>query len=128
MITARDIMTEDIVTIKSEERISHAIALMRQHDISYLIVERESPAGTWGELSRTDIIKQVISEGKTPEEVRVQQIMHKPISYVFPDSSLKDIARVMRRDNVRCVIVFDGINIRGVVSASDVFRAFNDTK
>jgi CBS domain-containing protein len=36
---------------------------------------------------------------------------------------LQQCARLMARDNIRRVFVFDGHNIVGVVTASDIFKS-----
>jgi CBS domain-containing protein len=95
---------------------------MRDKRVGSLLVERVSPSDTWGTITRTDIVHKVIAPGKDPTQVEVSDVMSKPITIVRPDTSLQECARVMARDDIRRIFVFDGHNIVGILTASDIFR------
>jgi CBS domain-containing protein len=60
---------------------------------------------------------------KDTGQVKVADVQSKPVTIVRPNTSLQDCARLMARDRIRRVFVFDGHNIVGVVSASDIFQS-----
>lgn len=122
MTTAEQAMTRNVISIHPRARVSEAIQLMRSEEIDGLLVDRLSPSDTWGTISRTDIVHKVIAPGKNPDEVRVADVMSKPISTVRPDASLHECARVMASENIRRVFIFDNHNILGILTASDIFR------
>jgi CBS domain-containing protein len=95
---------------------------MRDHRVGSLLVERVSPSDTWGTITRTDVVHQVIAPGKEPGQVKVSNVMSKPIATVRPDTSLQECARLMAHEDIRRVFVFDGRNIIGILTASDIFR------
>jgi signal-transduction protein with cAMP-binding, CBS, and nucleotidyltransferase domain len=122
MKTAQDVMTKEVATINTHAAVAEAIQRMRDLGVGSLLVERVSPSDTWGIISQTDIVQKVMALDKDLSRVEVAEVMTKPITIVRPDTPLRDCARLMARDHIRRVFVFDGHDIIGVVSASDIFR------
>ena len=122
MKTAQDVMTSEVATIAAHASVAEAIQRMRDRSVGSLLVERVSPADTWGIITQTDIVQKVVAQDKDPSGMEVAEVMSKPITIVRPDTSLRDCARLLARDHIRRVFVFDGHAIIGVVSASDIFR------
>lgn len=122
MKLAQEVMTKDVASISAHATVAEAIHRMRERRVGSLLVERVSPSDTWGIVTQTDIVQKVVAMGKDPGQVEVAAIMTKPVTTVRPDTPLKECARLMAREQIRRVFVFDGHNIVGVVSASDIFR------
>lgn len=123
MKTAQDIMTKDVATINPHSTVAEAIQRMREVQVGSLLVERLSSADTWGIITQTDIVQKLVATGKDPAQVKVGQAMTKPVTTVRPTTSLDECARLMARDHIRRVFVFDGQNIIGVISATDIFSS-----
>jgi CBS domain-containing protein len=122
MKTAQDIMTRDVAGIKPHEMVSEAIRRMRELQVGSLLVKRLSPADTWGIITQTDIVQRVFAKERDVEQTKVSDVMTKPVTTVRPDTPLAECARLMARDHIRRVFVFDGHKIVGVVSATDIFQ------
>lgn len=122
MKTAADVMTKHVVTVEPDATVAEAIAKMKQWNVSSLLVERKSSVDTWGFMSQTDLIEKVVAKEKDPEQLRVYDIMTKPVITVPPNCSLADCAALMARADIRRVLVFDGQDIVGIVSSSDIFN------
>ena len=122
MKTAQEVMTKDVATIQPHAKVTEAIQHMRDRQVGSLLVQQVSPSDTWGIITQTDIVQKVIAPERDPAQVKVGEVMSKPITTVYPDTPLQECARLMARDHIRRVFVFDGHNIQGVVSASDIFR------
>jgi CBS domain-containing protein len=114
-------MTKHVVDIEPEATVTEAIEKMKQWNVSSLLVQRRSPTDTWGFMSQTDVIEKVVAEGLEPSTVLVRDIMTKPVITVPPNCSLQDCAALMARADIRRVLVFDGQDIVGIVSSSDIF-------
>ncbi len=123
MKIAQDVMTKEVVSISPQAVVSEAIQVMRDRHVTSLLVERRSPADTWGIISQTDIVQDIVAEAKDPCQVKVSEVMTQPITTVGPTATLQQCARLMARDNIRRVFVFDGRDIVGVVTASDIFKS-----
>ena len=122
MKTAQEIMTKDVATIHPHATVAEAIHRMRQRRVGSLLVEQVSPSDTWGIITQTDVVQRVVARDKDPAQVKVAEVMSKPISIVRPDTLLQECARVMGRERIRRVFVFDKNRVVGVVSASDIFE------
>lgn len=123
MKTAEDIMTKPVIDVDPEATIAQAIDIMRQHDVTSLLIQRKGPGDMLGFMSQTDVIEKVVAKGLDPAAVFVHEIMTKPVITVSPNCSLYDCAALMARADIRRVLVFDGKDIVGIVSTSDIFNA-----
>lgn len=122
MKTAADVMTKHVVDIEYDAVVADAIEKMREWNVSSLLVKRGSATDTWGFMTQTDVIEKVIAQGLEPKEVQVHEIMTKPVITVPPNCSIRDCAALMTRADIRRVLVFDGQDIVGIVSSSDIFN------
>jgi CBS domain-containing protein len=123
MKTAADVMTKHVVSVEPNATVAQAIDMMKQWDVSSLLVQRESDMDTWGFMTETDLIEKLVAKGLDPEELHVHEIMSKPVITVSPKSSLQECAALLSRADIRRVLVYDGKDIVGIVSSSDIFNA-----
>jgi CBS domain-containing protein len=122
MRTAADVMTKHVVDIEPDATVAEAIDKMKQWNVSSLLVQRKDTTDTWGFMSQSDIIEKVVAVGLNPDKVLVHEIMTKPVITVPSNCSLQDCASLMARADIRRVLVFDGQDIVGIVSSSDIFN------
>jgi CBS domain-containing protein len=122
MKRASDVMTKYVVDIEADATVAEAIDKMKQWNVSSLLVQRQSPTDTWGFMSQTDVIEKVVAKGLDPATIQVHEIMTKPVITVPPSCSLHDCAALMARADIRRVLVFDGQDIVGIVSSTDIFN------
>lgn len=120
---AADVMSKNVVTIEGIQSVANAIKIMRDKGVSCLIVNRRSPEDAYGMVTRADIVNKIIDAGKDPHEVLVFEIMSKPLITVSPGLALKYCARLMNHAHVRRLVVFDGNEILGILSNTDIFNA-----
>lgn len=121
MKIAQEIMTKEVATIHPHAPVAEAIKRMRERQVGSLLVEKVSPSDTWGIITQNDVVQRVVAQDKDPALVKVTEVMSKPISFVRPDTPLRECAQVMAREHIRRVFVFDGHNVVGVISANDIF-------
>jgi len=122
MKTAQEAMTREVATIHPHATVAEAIQRMRERQADSLLVEPVSPSDTWGIITQADIVHKLVAAAKDPNQAEVAEVMSKPVTTVRPDASLQECARLMARDRIRRVFVFDGRHIIGVVSVGDIFR------
>ena len=122
MKTAADVMTKHVVDIEPDATVADAIDKMKQWNVSSLLVQRKETTDTSRFMSQTDVIEKVVAPGHNPDTVQVHEIMTKPVITVPPNCSLQDCASLMARADIRRVLVFDGQDIVGIVSSSDIFN------
>jgi CBS domain-containing protein len=121
--TTAEVMTKHVVDIEPTATVAQAIEKMKEQKVSSLLVRPESNMDTWGFMTETDVIEKVVAKGLDPAELRVHEIMSKPVITVSPKSSLQECAALLTRADIRRVLVYDGKEIVGIVSRSDIFNA-----
>lgn len=120
---AKDVMTKNVATIDGGATVADAVRRMRQLKVSSLLVNRRTHDDAWGIVTRKDVVGKVIAPGKDPAQVKVFDIMSKPLITVSPGLSLKYCARLMDHANIRRAPVFDGKEVVGILSNTDIFNA-----
>lgn len=78
-------------------------------------------------MTKRDIISKVVSHGKDPKTLNVQDVMTTSLITVPPDYPLADAARLMSEKGIRRVLVRQGGKIIGIVSDTDIFRAVEES-
>ena len=96
---------------------------MRSRHVSSLLVNRRTHDDAWGIVVRKDVVNKVIAPGKDPDKVKVFDIMTRPVIMVSPGLALKYCARIMDQSGIRRAPVFDGKDVVGIISNTDIFDA-----
>lgn len=121
MQTAKEIMTTNVVTIKSSATIAEAINLMRAKKLRDLIVEPDELGDSYGILTEADVVYKVAANGDRPESVIVANIMTKPCIEVDPEMSVQEVAGLFANHRIRRAPVVKN-ELLGVISAFDIVR------
>jgi CBS domain-containing protein len=125
MFKAKDIMTTHVVSVRLDDTIDYAIALMVKHRISGLPVldERGYPVGI---VSEFDLLE-LICEGHSEEET-VSRYMSVGLLGVAEDDSWVQIADLFREKHVRRLPVLRDGRLVGIVSRHDLVHAIRDAR
>jgi len=119
-LRARDIMQTEVATVLPELTVQDAAALMRHHGVRSLIVEKESDDDAYGIVTHADIVDKVLAYGFDPAEVRVDEIMTKPLIVVNPSLKVEMVARLFAQSNVGHAPVMEDHKLIGIVSMTDL--------
>ncbi len=122
---AADIMHKGAETISSSATVAEALRKMQQRKVSSLIVERRNKDDAYGILTKRDIVANVIEAGpkrKNLSHIKVFEVMSKPLVTISPGLAIKYCTRVMKKAGVSRVPVFDGKQIVGILSMTDIFN------
>jgi len=115
-----DIMSSPVITLNGEVSVRDAALLMTDKRIGSIVVtERGKPIGI---VTESDIIERIVCPCKDPCEVKMREIMTRPVITIFKDTTILDAMREMRERNISRLVVIDG-DIEGIISESDVIRA-----
>jgi CBS domain-containing protein len=119
---AGDVMTKYVFYIDGDKSVADAIRIMKGESLSSLIVNGKTPDDPWGIITRKDVVNKVIGPDRNPNEVKIFEIMSKPLITVPPDFTLTECALLMGNKGIRRVAVFDGKAIVGLLSNTDIFN------
>lgn len=119
-MTAKDIMTTDVVKIDGSATVAEAVALMKEKGVRALIVDRRNVGDAYGIVTQRDIAYKVVAAGRDPAAVQVHEIHSKPLVVINPDLDVKYVARLMCNIGLsRAPVIFEG-EVQGIVSVSDI--------
>ena len=119
-MTAKEIMTTDVVTISGSATVAEAVKLMKEKNVRALIVERRNPQDAYGIVTQRDIAYTVVAEGRNAASVAVHEIQSKPLVVVNPDLDVKYVARLLANTGLSRAPVIYQQELQGVVSISDI--------
>ena len=121
-----NIMKREVESIEGRLTVFDAVKAMREKKVSSLLVKRRGKEDAWGIVTRKDVVNKIIDPGKNPKEVKIHEIMTKPLVMVSPGLSLKYCARLFHKSGIRRAPVFDGKEVVGMISNTDIFNALLD--
>ncbi|MBW1677153.1 MAG: CBS domain-containing protein [Deltaproteobacteria bacterium] len=120
IVQAKDIMRRNVVTIDGMATVREAIAKMRSENVTALLVDKRHPKDAWGIITVSDLVREVIAPGSSPDNTNVYEIMTKPVITVPPDMDIRYVARLLHRVGVRKAPVVDRGELLGMISMSDL--------
>jgi CBS domain-containing protein len=121
---AQDLMHKGVETVDGSATVAQALKKMREKGVSSLIVNRRDVGDAWGIVTKKDIVTKVVDPGPSRRNLsgtKVYEIMSKPMVTVSPGLAIKYCIRLMAKAGVTRAPVFDGKEIIGILSFTDVF-------
>lgn len=117
---ARDVMSKKVILIDGMATAKEAVEIMRKEEIESLIIKKRNPQDAYGIVSIHDLIKGVILQDKTSEEVNVFEIMTKPVISVPANMDAKYAASLLTNVGIRMAPVEENGEYIGMISLSDL--------
>lgn len=125
MTSVRDIMTRNLISVKTTDQVIVAIELMTKNNIgSVVVTEDEKPVGI---LTERDILKKVCAKELSAKAVTAREVMSKPLITIEADSRLGEAALLMTRKDVRRLLVIDKEKVVGIITQKDITRGTLET-
>ncbi|HMK37336.1 MAG TPA: CBS and ACT domain-containing protein [Desulfomonilaceae bacterium] len=124
-------MKKDVITIDVNDSMHQAISQMKQHKISMLPVVKNGKVV--GVLTDRDVKRASASDATSLEiheliyllsQIQIKEIMTTKPVIVPPNYTLEETAAVLLKNNISGVPVLDGDHLVGIITESDLFRAF----
>jgi len=118
--TAKDIMTEDVITVTADTPIFEALELMAKHSISGLPVVAADMI-LIAVLSEKDVMC-LLHIAEDEHEKTVSDFMTQPAVYFDADESLLDICDFFKKNLFRRVPITSEGKLVGIISIRDVIE------
>ncbi|MFB0558160.1 MAG: cyclic nucleotide-binding/CBS domain-containing protein [Candidatus Bathyarchaeia archaeon] len=120
----RDVMTENVVTVKGGYSAKHVASIMNRFEIGCLVVVEDGTV--MGILTERDLLRKIVTEGRDPEKTKVSEIMSRPVIVVAPDTPLEEAIRLMVRHKIKKLPVMERYQeedrLIGLVTLTDIAR------
>lgn len=121
-LTAGRIMTEGVIAIESDASVQEAAQRMREEGIRSLVVVNNDEA--IGILVGRDVVYKVVSEGRDPTAVSVDEVMTEDIVTAGEHDEVDEIARAMIEHDISRVPILRGDQLVGIVTQSNILQAW----
>ena len=116
MVTAKDIMTKQVVSTRPSAKIEEVTRVLYHHGISGLPVT-DDEKHVLGMVTEADILGREVGQDK------VEDIMSAPAYAVFEDTPFEEIASLLTEHKIKRVPVVREGKLVGIVSRADIVRA-----
>lgn len=121
-----DYMSHDVRSIHKEATIKQAGQLLQKHKIGSLIVDDGSRY--IGIITESDLTRKAVAKGLDPNATSVAACMSRSLVTIEEDESLSDARSLMKKHGIRHLPVTADATIIGVLSVSDLLRAFEEQR
>lgn len=120
IVRARDVMQKNSPAIDGMATAREAAAMMREHKVSSLLVNKRHENDAWGLVSVQDLVTDILVPGRDPAMVNVYEIMTKPIFSVAADMDIRYVARLLHRVGMRRAPVEENGQFVGMVTLTSL--------
>jgi CBS domain-containing protein len=118
-----EIMSPNVQMIEKDATMLDAARIMGEFHIGSLLIKgQDRPVGI---VTERDLLTRVIAVSKDPKKVKVSDVMSPRLIIIKYQSTIREAARTMIKEKGRLVVI-DGRNLAGIVTASDLIRAMPD--
>lgn len=119
MLKAKDIMTKDVITVKTDTPIINVLELIAEHNISGLPVVEEDMTLV-GIVSEKDVLSLFYNDNG--DETTVDDFMTQPPLFFDEEESLMDVCDFLRKNVFRRVPITSEGKLVGIISIRDVIE------
>jgi CBS domain-containing protein len=119
-LTAREIMTRNIKTVRRDSPLREVAQLMKDEDCG--VVPIVDDKGTLvGIVTDRDLVIRAFTGGKTPDQLRAGDVMTDDVECVHPDESIHSVIEMMGKRQIRRVPVVERDDrVIGIISMGDI--------
>lgn len=114
-------MTREVVTVTPTATVADALELIRNHNIRHLPV---LDAGRVVGVATDRDLRLALEPGSTPADATVQDIMTTSPVAVSPDTPIESAAALLSEHRIGCLPVLEDDELVGILTRSDLLRAF----
>lgn len=119
-LTARELMTRTIKTVRRDSPLREVAQVMKDEDCGVVPIVDEQ-GRLLGLVTDRDLVVRAFTGAKTPDTVRVSDVMTLDVQAVTPDEDVHSIIALMGRRQVRRVPVVDRDDrLLGLISLGDI--------
>lgn len=130
-IPVSTIMTTQLVVLNTTDSLEKAERLFKKHKIRHIPVI-ESQHRIVGMLSLTDLLRISFADGAYEDEEDIEtvvyemfslpQVMAKNIKTVAPDTTIKEVAELLAKEEFHALPIVDEGNLVGIVTTTDLIK------
>jgi len=119
-VVVKEAMKTNLAIVDANTTVLEAAKIMKIRSIgNVIVVQKDQPIGI---LTESDIIKKVVADGKDAEELKVKDVMSKPVIVSDPYINLEKAMNIMLKCNIRRLPVVENKKLIGIITQKDISR------
>lgn len=119
-IEAQDIMVDKVITTKNTATVEDAVKLMNEYEVGCLVVvEDGKPVGI---ITERDLLKRVLAKSKELRNMKVMEIMSKPLISAAPNIEIEEAAKLMFQRKIKKLPIVEKEKLIGLLTLTDLLR------
>jgi CBS domain-containing protein len=113
------------ISVDSASMAVEASQMMLKHYRGSVLVENNRTVV--GIITRNDFLRVITKERTSPDEIRVLQMMSRPVLTIESNATISEAARFMAENKIQELPVMDSDHFVGILCSSDIVRAIVGT-
>lgn len=126
MLTVKDVMVPEVVTISAYSTLREALAAMKERQVKSLVVEPQHAHDAYGMLSYRELLQTVVAEEGDVDLLNVYDAATIPSITVNEDLSVRQAAALMSRYQLSRLVVVEGSRLVGLLAMNDILARLMD--
>ncbi|MBF4471041.1 pyridoxal-phosphate dependent enzyme [Flavobacterium sp. HJJ] len=115
----KDHINQQLIVVRTEELVSHAIDRMRKYDISQIPVVDIN--GFVGSVDETDLFRSYVAD-KNVADKPIKEVMGKPFPVVKLNTSIEEVSKLFTKGNDAVLVDLNNGNHQ-IITKSDIIRS-----
>ena len=128
VVKVSDVMHTSLHKVSGLASVQEAIAVMEQHKVSSLVIERRDEHDEFGVITVHDIASKIVALNKSTHRTSVYEVMTKPAVTVDAEMATKYAIRLLARFHLTRALVTRGGELLGIVTLRDMVLGFAELK
>jgi len=117
-IELHEIMVDKVITTKKDSPVKDAVNLMNRYEIGCLVVvENGKPIGI---ITERDLLKRVLANSKELRNMKVMEIMSKPLISAAPNEEIEEAVKLMFQKKIKKLPIVEKRKLLGLVTLTDI--------
>ncbi|NKX50185.1 CBS domain-containing protein [Arthrobacter deserti] len=126
MLTVKDVMVPEVVTISPYSTLREALSVMRERKVKSLVVERQHAHDAYGMLSYRELLQTVVAEEGDVDLLNVYDAATIPAITMNEHLSVRQAAALMSRYHLSRLVVVEGNQLVGLLAMNDILARLMD--
>jgi signal-transduction protein with cAMP-binding, CBS, and nucleotidyltransferase domain len=126
VLTVKDVMVRDVITISPYSTLREALSAMSTHRIKSLVVEPQHAHDGYGLLSYNELLQAIVAEEGDVDLLNVYDAAVKPVVTVGEELSVNQAAALMTRFRLNRLVVVQGNELIGLLAMNDILARLID--
>lgn len=119
-IAVREVMNPNTMLVDGLATVEDAVATMREHGVSSLVIDRRFDGDEYGMLVISDVAKKLIAQDHSARRTNVYEIMTKPVLTIEADMDIKYAIRMLQQFDLSRALVLDKGQLCGIVTLREL--------